>query len=318
MKSRFPLRPLGVFLVAVFSLHTVSVHGQGILNRVLRRTVQKAENKVEDMMVEKASEAIAERIYRSMSDAFDKALVDAVKQDSAYQANYSDSVAIKYGHLANGWMDRMNEAADVPPSYSFSHKIYVEITSGKDVSNSVLYLSPTGQFAMEQMEKGSKRIFLIDGSKDVTILYLEDEKGKKTAQAIPNMLGLGMAIVSTSMQDSLNKEWTFEETGATKSVAGYSCKEYKSSDGEYENKFYMTEELDASWKKSFSSFIDRFAGTKYGEFEKYPEGFLLESHSERLDKPIDQSHWITKEVQIENFDIINSDYEFGGMKATAD
>jgi hypothetical protein len=275
--------------------------------------MQKAENKVEDMLVEKASEAIAERIYRSMSDAFDKMLVDAVKQDSAYQANYSDSVAIKYGQLAGTWMDRMNEAADVPPSYSFTHKLFVEITSGKDVSNSVLYLSPNGQFAMEQMEKGAKRIFLIDGTKDVTILYLEDEKGRKTAQAIPNMLGLGMAIVNNSMKDSLNNEWTIEATGLTKSVAGYSCAEYKSSDGEYENVFYMTDELDASWKQSFSSFIDKFAGTKYSEFEKYPDGFLLESHSQRLDKPKDQSHWVTEKVQVENFDIINADYEFGGI-----
>lgn len=313
MKPKIQLRALAVVLTAVFSLVTISANGQGILNRVLKRTVQKAENKVEDMLVEKASEAIAERIYRSMSDAFDKALADAVKQDSAYQANYSDSVAIKYGQLANSWMDRMNEAADVPPSYSFSHKLYVEITSGKDVSNSVLYISNNGAFAMEQMDKGEKRIFLIDGSKDLTILYLENEKGKKTAQAIPSMLGLGMAIVGASMQDSLDKEWSFEETGATKSVAGYNCKEYKSSDGEYESTFYMTAELDASWKKSFSSFIDRFAGTKYGEFEKYPEGFLLESHSQRLDKAKDQSHWVTKKVQVEDFDINNADYEFGGM-----
>ncbi|NND34620.1 MAG: hypothetical protein HKN76_18685 [Saprospiraceae bacterium] len=295
----------------------VSVQGQGILNRVLKKTMQKAENKVEDMLVEKASEAIAERIYKSMSDAFDKAIEDAASQDSVYQANYSDSVAIKYGQLAGSWMDRMNEAAEVPPSYAFDHKVYVEITSGKDVNNSILYLSNTGgQFAMEQLENGEKRIFLIDSDKDVTVLYLEDKKGKKSAQAIPNMMGLGVAMAKTSISEDSLKRWTFKATGKTKEIAGFLGKGYESSDGEYENTFYMTDELGASWRRSFSGMIDRFAGTTYGDVDEFPEGFLLESHTERIGKPKDSSTWITRKVESSAFEIDNSNYEFGGFSET--
>ena len=303
-----------VLVATLLMVGVISAESQGILNRVLKKTMRKAEDKVEDMLVEKASEAIAERIYKSMSDAFDKALADAAAQDSTYQANYSDSVAIKYGQMADSWMDRMNEAADVPPTYGFDHKVFTEVTSGKDVSHSIIYLSKSGShFAMEQEEKGEKRIFLIDSEKDVTILYMEDSKGKKTAQAIPNMLGLGVALAQNSIAEDSLKKWTFEATGKKKKVAGYQCKEYVSSDGEYENTFYMTDDLDASWQQSFAGMIDRFAGTSYGEVDEFPQGFLLESHTVRIGKPKDSSSWITKKVVSESFQVNNGDYQFGGI-----
>jgi hypothetical protein len=304
---------LSILLVGL----SLSLDAQGILNRVMRRSLQKAENKVEDMLVEKASEAIAERIYRSMSDAFDQMLIDASRQDSAYQANYPDSIAIKYGDLANNWMARMNETADLPESYAFDYKIFVETTTDGEVQNSVLYLATDGSaFAMEQYEKKEKRICLIDGAKDIVVLYMEDDKGKKTAQAIPNMLGMSSALVQ-SLPDTAMSTWTFRATGKTKTVAGYSCDEYESSDGEYESTFYITDNLNVSWQNAFSGFIDRFAGTKNAGLQDLPKGFMLESHTSRIDKPKDQSSWVTQKVEQESFELKNADYEFGGL-ATAE
>ena len=292
-----------------------SIEGQGILNRVLKRSMQKAENKVEDMLVEKASDAIAQRLYRSMSDAFDKILIDASKQDSAYQADYSDSVAIKYGQLAGDWMARMNEAAEVPERYSFDHKVYVQITSDGDPQSSILYLNSEGTFfAMEQLEKGDKRICLIDGAKDVVVLYMEDSKGKKTAQAIPNMLGMGATIVNASA-DTLMNDWSFKATGKTKKAAGYDAKEYESTDGEYESRFYITDQLEISWKSSFSGLVDRFAGTQYGDLDDFPNGFMLESYTKKVGKSKDESSWITEKVVQESFDILNAEYEFGAISS---
>ncbi|MCB0689510.1 MAG: hypothetical protein KDC53_23385 [Saprospiraceae bacterium] len=303
------------FILLVGLLLSGQTHAQGILNRVLRKTMQKAENKVEDMLVEKASDAIAQRIYKSMSDAFDEMLIDAAKQDSTYQADYGDSVAIKYGQLANDWMSRMNEAADVPENYSFDHKVSVEITNDGDVQNSIMYFTTDGSlFAMEQEEKKDKRICLIDGAKDVIVLYLEDEKGKKTAQAIPHMMGMGAMLVQNQM-DSTSTKWTFKATGNTKMVAGYSCDEYLSTDGEYENQFYMTEDLEISWQKSFSGFIDRFAGTTYENLKDFPQGFMMESHTTKEGKGKETSSWLTKKVEKEDFKIVNADYEFGSISS---
>lgn len=288
-------------------------YAQGILNRVIKRSLQKAENKVEDMMVEKASEAIAQRIYRSMSDAFDQLLIDASKQDSAYQANYSDSVALKYGELAGTWMARMNETADLPDKYSFDHKVFVEITSNGDLQNSVLYLSVDGSvFGMEQYEKKDKRIYLIDNENDIVVLYMEDVNGKKTAQAIPNMMGLGVAMMQ-SMPDSTTQNWTFKSTGKTKTVAGYPSKEFESTDGEYESTFYVSDALDISWQSTFSGFSDRFAGTKYGHLKDFPKGFMLESHTREVGRDKEISTWVTQKVEKVTFHLTNADYEFGGL-----
>lgn len=298
------------------SLILTNLQGQGILNRVLKRSLNKAENKVEDMLVEKASDAIAERLYRSMSDAFDKMLDDAAKQDSAYQTDYSDSAAIKYNRLAEGWLERMNKAADVPESYAFDYKAYVEITSNGDPQNSILYLTSDGSvFAMEQLEEKEKRICLIDGAKDVVVLYMEDQKGNKTAQAIPNMMGLG-AQLAQNMADSTVGDWSFKATGKSKTIAGYPSDEYISTDGKYENTFYMTDDLDISWRNAFSGFVDRFAGTTYKDLQQFPQGFLMESHTKKAGKSKEESSWITNKVEKEQFTIQNAEYEFGNLSTT--
>lgn len=304
------------FLLLGLSLLSVNLDAQGILNRVIKRSLNKAEDKVEDMLVEKASEAIAQRIYRSMSDAFDKMILDAAKQDSTYQADYSDSVAVKYGQLANDWMTRMNQAADVPEHYAFEYKAYVEITSDGDPQESILYLTSDGSvFAMEQQEKKEKRICLIDAGKDVVVLFMEDEKGNKTAQAIPNMIGMGVAMAQSNL-DSTREEWSFRATGKSKNIAGYDCEEYESSDGEYENAFYMTDDLGISWRNAFSGFVDRFAGTTYKELKDFPQGFLMESHTKKMGKSKEESSWITRKVDHEAFQIVNADYQFGGLAST--
>ncbi len=75
-------------LVTFCTLVLVTTHCDAqLFDRVLRKTKQKVGKKVEDMVVEKASDYIAQRVYKSMSDGFDRMLADAYKQDSSYQAN---------------------------------------------------------------------------------------------------------------------------------------------------------------------------------------------------------------------------------------
>jgi len=277
--------------------------------------MDRAENKVEDMLVEKASEAIANEIYKSMSDAFDRMLADAAIQDSSYQANYSDSVALKYGNLADSWMARMNEAADIPPSYHLDHKLFVTMTSGKDIQESIMYFSSDQSiFAMEQDEDGETRLVLIDLDNDVTVLYMEED-GKKSAQAIPNMMGIGLAMAVAS-QDTVHSSWTIKPTGKSKQVAGYTTKEYLATDGTQETYTYVTDELDISWKNAFGGILSKFSGSQYGDsLEKHPDGFMLESRSTEIKKGKSKESytWVTDKVVIEPFEINNSEYEFGRL-----
>ncbi len=291
------------------------MQGQKLLNRVLSRSKDKIERKVEDMIVEKVSEAVAQKVYRSMSDAFDQMLLDAMKEDSLYRANYGDSVHIKYGQLSKDWMERLNQAAEVPEAYSFDRKIHVETTDGKEKDEMIMYLSDAqAVFAIEQTERDEKRTILIDGEKDVTVMYSEDKKGKKTAQAIPNLLGMGASIASSVPVSDTIETWNFEKTGKSKKIAGYKGEEYKGSNDEYETLFYITTELGMDWRKSFATLVGKFTTVDYEQHEDLMSGFMLESHTVNLKKPKDKSSWVTKKIEDKPFEIVNADYEFGGIQ----
>lgn len=312
-------KSMKIYLVALLGFTLIiPAQGQGLLNRVLKRSKDKIEQGVEDMLVEKASDAISRKIYRSMSDAFDKMIYDAAKQDSAYQANYGDSVAIKYGQLADNWMARMNEAVDLPDSYAFDRALLIETTSGNDVNEMTMYLSTESPLLGIEQEEGSDlRLIVIDTEKDVTVLYMTDKKGKKTAQAIPNMMQFAGAMTSSYQADTIDQiDYTFKATGKTRKVAGYTCDEYLGESEEYESTFYITDALDVDWKEVFGGMIERFAGSSYDDKAMKTNGFMLESHSQHKKKKKDTSSWITKEVKKEGPTIINADYEFGGMSTS--
>ncbi len=286
-------------------------HGQGILNRVLKRSKDKIEDKVEQAIVEKASDAIARRVYRSMSDAFDKMLRDAWEADSSRYADREGDSG-NYAEWAATWMQRMNEAVDLPPSFSFDMRADVIIEDGKEKNLVILYLSATEPiFAMEQMEKKEKRIFLIDGEKDVVVLYMEDSKGNKTAQAIPNMISTAASI--GRQQAESNDDFHFEKMNKTKKIAGYNSEGYRAWDEEYESEFYLTTELDIDWRDSFGGMVEKFSGS--GSFSDQPmmNGFLMESHTIPKKKPKDKTSWLTQKVDKDTFTIQNADYTFGNM-----
>ncbi len=285
---------------------------QGLLNRVIKQSKRKIEQKASDLIVEKASEAIANKVYASMEDAFDKMLADAIKGDSAYQANQNDSVAIKYGQLANTWMERMNQAAEVPETYSFTHRLEIETKDRTDVSHFIMYLHKDQPiFGMEQEEDGGTRIILMDLENDVTVMYSDDEEGKK-AQAIPNLLALGGSLARTQM-DSMAQDFKLTRTGQSKTILGYHSEEYHGESDEYETTFYLTKDLEVDWRDAFGGMMEKFSGTHYREQMEEMSGFMLESKSQSKKKKKDVSTWETKKVERKEFSIINAEYQFGNL-----
>ncbi len=297
-------------------LTTIPLHSDAqILDRVLRRSKQKIERAAEDLLVEKASEAIARKVYKSMSDAFDQMLLDAMKQDSSYSGSDGDSIAVQYGELARTWMERMNESVDLPDQYEFDRRVVVETTDGNDVQEIVMLLSEDeALFGMEQEEKGETRTIIMDLEKDVTVMYVVDKKGDRTAQAIPNIFSLS-ADMAGHVQDSL-EQWTIRKTGKSKEILGYQSHEYEGESQDFETTFYLTEDLDIDWRSSFMGFMEKFMSVQYQEQMDDIKGFLLESHTLHKKKKKDRSSWVTKNIGIEQIIIDNNDYEFGGLQAS--
>ena len=298
-----------VILLLIF---ITPLSSQSLLNRVLRESKRKIERKAEDMLIEKASEAIAQKFYKSMSDAFDNMLLEAAQNDSTYQANYGDSVAIKYGKLADNWMERMNEAADLPESYSFSHQLVIETSDGKETNSFEMLVDKTKPvFAIAQQEDDGIRTILVDAERDVTVMYMEGEE--KTAQAIPNLIGLGVSI-ARSQTDTLMDEFEFSKTGKSKSILGYHAEEYSGSSDEYETVFYITKELGIDWRDSFGALMQKFNYSSTDQEWQSLDGFMLESRSiSKQKKKAEESTWKTTEIQTKTVTLVNADYEFGSL-----
>ncbi len=308
-----------IFLAMTLFLGNHQVEAQGILDRVINRSKRKIGQKVEDMVVEKASEAIAEKIYKSMSDAFDKMILDAKAQDSSYQANYQDSLSTRYGQLASTWMERMNEAADVPDFFDFNVKISSEISSGrkeKDKSEQIMYFSSGSPiFALQQPDGEEVRIIVIDGEKDLTVLYMVDEDGEKSAQAIPNIMGMAASVsqVQTEPESKDEEQWTVTATGKSKKIAGYLAREYMASSSTYSNLAYVTSELKVKWRDAFGGLMARFSPGTFDQNIELMDGFLMESKTTHADNRSHNSHYVVTRVEDVEFRIDNSEFSFGTM-----
>lgn len=284
-----------------------------LLDRMLRKTKQKVGNKVEDMVAEKVSEYIAQRVYKSMSDGFDRMMADAYKQDSSYRANYGDSVAIKYGGLASDWMARMNEAADVPDSYHFDYTVTAVSTYKRDKDEMTMYFpAEGGYFAMEQLENGQRKVFLLDAERDVTILYSEEGK-KKSAQAIPNMMGLAGAMANTAIEDQETVDWEVQEIRG-KTILGYKCDGFQASSEEGVSETYISKDVPIDWQEAFINSMKKFVVALNGSDEEFKvDGFVLESSYKSSKKSRDDHTWTVTAFDEDQFDIINAEYEFGGL-----
>ena len=280
-----------------------------LLNKIIKRTTDKAVDKAGDMLVEKISDELARRIYLSMDDAFDKMLANARLQDSVYRANYGDSL----GMMTADWMARMNEAADLPDQFQFDIHFLVETSHNKqDQEINLFYSKNEPIFAMQTIEKGSLNTIVVDGEKDVTVLY-RDENGKKSAQAIPNLMGMAGAMSQTYANQETQEEYTINKTGKTKKFAGYRADEYVGESDDYTYTFYFSDDLDLDWENAYGPLVERFGNFSNSEEFSKVSGMFIASYSTGK-KGKDESSWETKEINEKSMVINNADYQFGNLQ----
>jgi len=247
-----------------------------------------------------------------MSDAFDQMLADAQHSDSIYRANYGDSIYLKSGEIAATWMARMNDVVDLPESYQFATRMDVKVIQQDDEQDMILYLGD-GIFGIESAEGDDKHFILMDAERDAVVLYMEDKNGKCSAQAIPNTFSTVAAIASSQSAEEDASDFSIYKSGKSKKVAGYNCQEYLAADSEYNYEFYMSNEVNVDWRKSFFGVIEKFGNYKTYEDISRLDGMVLESHTYSKKDKKDKTSWITQRIDKTDLKIINGDCEFGAL-----
>ncbi|MCX2744768.1 DUF4412 domain-containing protein [Mangrovivirga sp. M17] len=129
---------------------------------------------------------------------------------------------------------------------------------------------------MNDKNTSGETIIIYDKS-DKKMHMLMDNEGEKTAMAMP----FNPQQLENAAENMEPEDFTFEKTGNTKEILGYTCHEYKFESDDASGTSWITEEADVS-----SSQIAGLLGmgnkgkNKNPLMGAYPEGIMMESEGE--------------------------------------
>ncbi|MEZ4896374.1 MAG: hypothetical protein R2806_06045 [Saprospiraceae bacterium] len=305
------MRKISVYVWMILTLICLapSVQGQ-ILNRVLDKTM----NKVNNALEEKASDLIADLLARQLEKQIDhyweELTREAVRQDSIDRAQQGDTSSVDPSEAVSRYLANMNRVSDVPEEYVFNWKFDCLMGTGKEEDESVFYYSDDQPFfGIEQEDKGDVNLIVIDLGKNIMVMFKEDKKGEKTAQALPNMMNYAGKVAEQTM-DSVMANYHIRKGNKQKNIAGYSCQQYIAEDDEHDYDIYVTPELKNIWKETYGSFMQRFTSLDYqNEFNKV-EGMVMESTTTAKKNKKDVNTFRVTKVNHQDTKIQKSDYSF--------
>ncbi|MEY2949566.1 MAG: hypothetical protein RLZZ248_767, partial [Bacteroidota bacterium] len=202
-----------------------------ILGKLRRQISRDLNNKMEQLIVDKASDIIVSAVMRPVEKAFDDLVREAYQADSAKYANdpqYADS--LRYQRFEN-YVAALNRGIEnVPDSYTFDRSITYEFKENASKREMTMHFSDQQSYmAFEQKdgEKGAKSYIVFDFDRNINVLYSIDKKGEKSFQAIPSLIGnSGTFSISEEDKENIKEFSQWSKTGKTKEIIGFKCDEY--------------------------------------------------------------------------------------------
>jgi len=284
-----------------------------ILNRIMREAKRDVQRNVENMVVEKATEAIVRAAMRPIEDTFDQMLKESYKEDSTRRANepvYADTSSFDYNSFME-YLTQLNNTVELPESYDFVWSMDVLMEHGKERNEFTWHFSENGrQLAMEQTDKkGRSNIIVMDFERNINALYAEEKNGEKSVQAFPSMNKLILSMMKEGETDPV----TIQKTENQKTVAGYRCLEYKVLSSDEEITSYVAPDFPVSWDKSYGEVLAQYAPENARKEYVQIEGMVLESISIQKDSKEEPIRMTTLKVTREGMTIDNSQYEAASL-----
>ncbi|HKK75570.1 MAG TPA: DUF4412 domain-containing protein [Saprospiraceae bacterium] len=322
------MKKLLYLVLATVFLGLSAPHSQAqIVKDILRKAGNRLENKAEDMVAEAIAEAVARQLQKKIDNYFEDLARETYRQDSIRAAENGETLEYKdYQGMMEQMMAGMNDQSKILDEYHFNLILDVEISSGKETDESrFFYNNEQAYFAVEQEEDGDIHRMVFDLENDVIVLFNESKKGEKTAQALPWMLSNSAVIAASS--EEMRQPVNIRKTGESKTIAGYTCEQYRGEDEEYTYEFYASPKLGDYWEESMGQFMQRFTNYEYNEELQKIDGLLMESITTKKeeekkkpkfsfgknneDKPNPNSDtWRVIRVDKSGYQLKKADYEF--------
>jgi len=284
-----------------------------LLERALKDAVRKVEDKVADVIIEKGTDLIAREFGKKLDKWADKQMREAYEKDSTYASKGQfDSMTYASARSYNDFLGALNASVDLPSSYEFDRSMIIETKDAKEnASKSRMYFnSTTATFGMAMEDPDEAfNLFVYDIANDISVIYGEDGDGNKTVMALPNMMKVGMSMVSASDKEALAQAYNYKKTGKTEVIAGYNCDEYLGEDEDHKYQVFITDELDVNWSDAYMGVLkDIMPDIDQSELP-YQNTFSMRSIGTKKKNGKMDHTWEVLEVSKETFSINNSEYK---------
>jgi len=287
----------------LITISTFPLHAQfgGLGKKILDKTTDKIEDRIENEVSERIANEIAARAMKP---------VNAVL-DSIFKAEKVDWE--KTGKSLEEFALAMDRTVDLPDAYNFDIVVDIEMKDyDKKKHKMQMYLSESkSMFGMRNPDQGDQAndIIVMDMENGLTAMYREVD-GEKVVSALPNMTEMGMAVVmSTIDEEDIN--FTFEKTGKTKTIHGYTCHEYKGKSEDEEVKGYIAHDFPVDMMSIFGDAGKQFMPKNLNDIIEDMKGFTMKSESKFENGK--KSTWEVKKINEDGAVISTSDYKKVGL-----
>jgi hypothetical protein len=287
----------------IIALSFLSVDGYSQLLKKLKRAASqgasRAIEKTVEKEVEKATQRQLEKTFRSLYG-------DAIF-DSDQDVN-SDGESYDFSKV----MGSINMNVDTESDYSFSGVAVMEILNtnenGKEEDpvnfNSFLSENPD-YYGMEFVDPDAKdekekSIIIMDHKNKATVILIENEE-EKSSMAFGMDWGGMMDSYADNPENNPLGNPTFEKTGNTKDILGYTCEEYVLNADDAEGIYWISttpiEGLEGFWSKNSPFVTKKMKEDNSAFYSNFPDGNILEMNFTNKE---DQSSSQMKIIEINN------------------
>ena len=269
----------------IIALSFFNLDAQSQLLRKLKKAasdgVSRAVEKTVEKEVEKATQRQLEKTFRNLyGDGDDNG-------DSESGQGSTDNPSYDFSKV----MGSINMNVDTESEYSFSGVAVMEIKStnekGKEedpvIFNSFLSDNPN-YYGMEfidpdQKNKNEKSVIIMDHKNKATIILVENDE-EKSSMAFGMDWGGMMENYSESTDNNPIENASFEKTGNTKDILGYTCEEYSMTSEDSEGSYWISKDpiegLEGFWSKNSPFVTKKMKEQNSSFYGSFPEGNIME------------------------------------------
>lgn len=302
------MKKVNSLLFAIILLMPQYAQSQFLKN--LKKAAQdKIEQRVADEITERVAEEIANRAMKSIDKAFDQYLQSSYESETGekYDPAKFDSLMRVAGEGYVSFIEQLNKSANVPDQYSFDLVLDVETKEGSKESNGQMFLSTTNRaVAFHDLDDAKDMIVVMDPENDVMVMF---NKKEMTGQAIPSLFSLTSGI--SELHPIIDyKLISFENTGKTNKIAGYSTQGYKGETSISTFEGYYSTELNHVGE-SYNQMINSLTPILYDDIYSKTKGMILWTESIDKETNVKSILEVTKLTETSKT-ISKSDYKFPG------